>query len=301
MKNTSHNNKNHTHVTTEGSRDHHDVQHDGHHYESVNCTLAIILNVFTIIVCTIAIICAYRKKKRKSFEILLINLLAQNIVYLVTVIISCYSWPQFVMELLVAIHILSSFLQTGDLFLLTVQRLLIVRFPIKANIWITKERTKRLVIGEYLVMFILFGAFILLQFGNNPPLVINSNFTIRILRALFGGIVLILNILLVLNVLGVQESLEQQCNIKRKNRNRKTVILLSVMCLSYAISQYLPAIGNLVKDDETVKFIYQYFLWVDALGNGLSYLFLQTKFLSIIEKRICYYGKRVNSESGSEP
>lgn len=292
-----------THEVSSNHQHHHqnghqsDHSNDYHnHFEIEYCNLFLIPSVFTIVVCTMAVVCVCRARKRKSFEILMINLLVQNVAYLVTVLISCHSWPEIVLKVLVAVHILSCFLQTGNLFILTIQRILLVCFPIKANIWITKKRTNLIIVGEYIAMLILVATLTLFSFLN-PSVIAESDFAMYILSCVIGGILIILNISVVIKVMTIEELMNTQCTIKRKKRNRKTAMLLTVMCLSYVISHYIPTIGHLIKNDEIIAFIYQYFLWVDALGNALSYILLQTKLLPSIKKILCTCAKGVVSDS----
>lgn len=254
-----------------------------------------IIVAMVIILCIVALVNLFKRKQFKSFEILMINLFLQNIGFMSTLII-VYVHGIFY-RVVVSIKWYFYFLQLGTLCTLSVQKTIIIYFPLKASIWITKQRTLIIIVGEYVIFSSALVIWIS-QYTKDDhtakkvtikPSAINITSAALVVIMTLGTI--IANILMLFWICKKR----QECGGDsltarlRSRRHRKTTLLLMVISSSYILSYVLPCISfnkSMATSSIFSVDVYLNFLWIDAFVNALSYLLLKTKLGMKITDRI---------------
>lgn len=254
----------------------------------------------TILLCVLALASVCRKRVKKSFEVVMMQLFLQNTVYLATVTVHCIKGNnKALIIVLMSIHIYCDVLQCTTLSLVSLQRAAMVYFPLKANTWFTKRRTQITVAAEY-VAFLVIVAIPWVAVSVSRPSV-RSDFSdlIYLVIIAMGTIMVIANVLITCKITRRQH---QGISKRRVRNNRKTAMLLCLMCLSYILSHLVPAVAITARNDDVFFLMYRYFVWVDAFVNALSYILLKTDLVVEMKQRFFCYKKetvRIIVASGS--
>lgn len=188
-----------------------------------------------IALCTTTLILVCRKKTKKAFDILMINLLAQNIMFLVTF---TYSYVEEGKVLYVVMEIVNKccyHLQLLTFLSLTLQRAAMVYSPIRANVWITRQTTIKAVAIEYTVVCIFRGiAFPVLQRKKKSIMLLVLKWTLSVFY--LSGI-FIVTISLIAIVYKVRQrhkfDLGRQSTSRNKERTTKVLICNHVRCACF--------------------------------------------------------------------
>lgn len=176
-----------------------------------------------IMLCMLALICAWRKRERKSFEILVINLYVENIIFLGTLVYASTDTDNVMLLVLYSINQYFHYLQCGTIVIITLQRLAIVYFPIKSNIVITMKKTRISLFVKYIVTFVLVGMMlILMQVQVEVDLPRISKLFLDITHYTMALIVLMGNLLIMFKIINCRRTSLQSSTHSRNDSRRKT-------------------------------------------------------------------------------
>ena len=194
--------------------------------------------IVIIFICAVALVCVCRKKKRKSFDILMINLFVQNIFFLANLSYTCPFSESFLKHrIILALQYLLYFVQSATLFLLSTQRVLVVYFPLKGKIWITKRCTVIALVVEYLVTLLIMGT-IPLAIKAVTPLTL-SIFVSYLCGLALGISMVTSNFLIICKVMrGLNRSLQRILNTKRRKKPEDFSVILLDVCIIFIIPPY---------------------------------------------------------------
>lgn len=241
------------------------------------------LVVITMLICVVSLMVSCKKKRKKSFQILMVNLFIQNIIFLLSALIIIFRIAYLLPFL---INAYSYFVEMSIICILILQRVMMVCFPIKGNVWITKKRTILALATTYIVI----GA-IVIYHGFN---VRKKNYSIKhphfiILCAVYIVLAIIIILGNIYLIYKIRQKRDDSIQATNRDRNKKkTTLMLFLISFSSMVTYIAPAILTII--GSTGEFIYYIamdvylLLWVDAFVNSVSYLLLQTKIISKLKK-----------------
>ena len=228
----------------------------------------------TIILCGVALLLAYKKKPRKSFEIILMNLFVQNILYLIS--FAYVGIPNKTIQII--FHVINAclyYLQGCTVVIVTIHRLIMLSYPLKANLLINKNRTKIAIAIEYIAVFSTRGSVA-------PALQLTMKLTLSL--RLFGEFIIITLALVIITSnafiiykLMISEKFTRKISTthrrkSNRSRARKAVQLLLCISFSFIIAYVLPIIAGHAGLPKNL--ILSHVLWIDGFINALSYILI---------------------------
>ena len=256
------------------------------------------VTVFAVLLlCLLALVIACNRKNQKSFEILMINLFIQNIVFFGTLIfVYFYILTEFVHKLLVSVHWCCYFLQLGTIFITAIQKAYIVCYPIKAKIWITKKRTIVAVIVEYIVFSIMVSICLYENFHSECLKTLDRKVSVVFIILALVFIIMTLSVIAanvsIIHKLTTQakQTIVSADREKLNKRRRKTALVLCLLFVSYVLSYIAPAfmVFQSVGDKKRVFLmgVFIHLLCSDSFVNALLYLLLNTTIIVKVKKLI---------------
>lgn len=251
----------------------------------------------TIGICILALFFVVRKTPYTSFDILLINLLLLNSVTMTAVAIISQNVEVEVLPFVLQIILICTYhWQSVILLVISAQRTVMVFYPIRAQIWITKRKTITLLVVMYVFVVILVAVFICVRLLLKEELIAH-----KLLFA--GGIVITIEIvvMVVLNIGILYKVVKRSKNLETNStqttatlkKNKNTIRLLVSMAFS-AVVVYLALVIKIFIGYEV---IYTRVVWIDPYTNAMAYLMLKTNLFGKIKNTICCCcSKKKNTE-----
>ena len=243
--------------------------------------ITISLSSLTSVLNTIALIFLRRRKPRRSFDIVLMNIVFINVIYslneLSTSLAHVFTPPGMIyrnFQLYFWLNIKSYIIIVtlcSFIVLVAVQRVIVTAFPLKSKLYVGKKKTKRICLIIYAFALAVFATLTILNFANS----INFEYTTSALMCMLdaGGVFIILCYTLIAFILkkSNQQKILQTSNIERSKRLRKTIVIAFIVSLSFCIS-YFPAATLLITNGPqwTPAFeVVLYFVWIDSMINPI--------------------------------
>lgn len=253
-----------------------------------------------ILLCGIALVCVWKKKNRKSFEILMIHLFIQNIFFLLTLTYGCTDGKIFL--ILSILNKCFFVTQSSTISIINLQRLMLVRFPIKGSLWITKKRTIVALCAAYAFWFLSRAILPALENKGRYSDVVKILITYLFISAYYGTAIVIVvsTVLIIVIVCRRQRGYLKDSRPCKSNKSR-TINLLVLMSVSYIISYIAPFFT--FDNDKSAAGIYTHMLWVDSFVNSVSYIWLKTSVSFHLKKWIysnCHKNSPGNTETYNE-
>ena len=162
----------------------------------INISLAALTSVLN----TIAFIFVWRRKPRKSFDILLMNIVFINVIYslneLSTSLVHIFTPPGMIIQnikLYFWLNIKSYMIIVtlcSFIIFVAVQRVIVTAFPLKSKVYVRKKNTKRICLIIYALALAVFATLTTLNFAID----INFELTTVVLMCMVdaGGVLIIL-------------------------------------------------------------------------------------------------------------
>ena len=246
-------------------------------FTKINISLAALTSVLN----TIAFIFVRKRKPRKSFDILLMNIVFINVIYslneLSTSLAHLFTPPGMIFrnfKLYFWLNIKSYMIIVtlcSFIVLVAVQRVIVTAFPLKSKVYAGKKNTKRICLITCAFASAIFATLTTLNFAIS----INVELTTAVLMCIVdaGGVFIILCYTLIAFILkksGQQKTLRTS-NVERSKILRKTIVVAFIVSLSFCIS-YDPVATLLITNgpEWTPAFeVVLYFVWIDSMINPI--------------------------------
>lgn len=244
--------------------------------------------LLVILLSLLALVCVYKKKQRKSFEVLMIHLFIQNFTFLTAALIALVNHEKYTIYVIsFQIFQLCYFLECTTVLLITLQRLVMVYFPINATIWITKKRTNYIIIFKYLLISIVASIPTYIKFYSktaNANLKKNLTTFLHVLPYLMATVTMFSNILIIHKIRKSASKSSQlgAAEERRRKNNKRAAILLLMISTSFIISYIIPLPGSHERSSDSRI----HALWVDSFVNSISYFVIATNFTKSIRKKL---------------
>lgn len=246
-------------------------------FTKINISLAALTSVLN----TIAFIFVRKRKPRKSFDILLMNIVFINLIYslneLSTSLAHLFTPPGMIFrnfKLYFWLNIKSYMIIVtlcSFIVLVAVQRVIVTAFPLKSKVYAGKKNTKRICLITYAFASAVFATLTTLNFAIS----INVELTTAVLMCIVdaGGVFIILCYTLIAFILkkSSQQKTLRTSNVERSKILRKTIVVAFIVSLSFCIS-YDPVATLLITNgpEWTPAFeVVLYFVWIDSMINPI--------------------------------
>ena len=243
----------------------------------MNISLAALTSVLN----TIAFIFVWKRKPRKSFDILLMNIVFINVIYslneLSTSLAHLFTPPGMIFrnfKLYFWLNIKSYMIIVtlcSFIVLVAVQRVTVTAFPLKSKVYVGKKNTKRICLIIYAFVSAVFATLTTLNFAIS----INVELTTAVLMCNVdaGGVFIILCYTLIAFILkkSSQQKTLRTSNVERSKILRKTIVVAFIVSLSFCISYDPVATLLIINGPEwTPAFeVVLYFVWIDSMINPI--------------------------------
>ena len=246
-------------------------------FTKINISLAALTSVLN----TIAFIFVRKRKPRKSFDILLMNIVFINVIYssneLSTSLAHLFTPPGMIFrnfKLYFWLNIKSYMIIVtlcSFIVLVAVQRVIVTAFPLKSKVYAGKKNTKRICLITCAFASAVFATLTTLNFAIS----INVELTTAVLMCIVdaGGVFIILCYTLIAFILkkSSQQKTLRTSNVERSKILRKTIVVAFIVSLSFCIS-YDPVTTLLITNgpEWTPAFeVVLYFVWIDSMINPI--------------------------------
>ena len=226
-----------------------------------------------------------KKKPFTSFEILISNLLFLNLVHLLSVVPAFAfnfkeNLPAFIIDV---IGLCAYHLQCTVMVFVAVQRALMVMFPLKANLWLTKKKTSITVVCTYVIVICL-AAICNVISTTLAEEQYYSNFLLA------GKIVSIHEMIIIVasNILIICKMKQRRLNSDVRAAGKitnKTELLVLAMTLSSVVTYLVPIIVKF--SGVRYRDVYFYTMTIDPITNAVVYILLKTSLFSSMKKTCC--------------
>ena len=246
-------------------------------FTKINISLAALTSVLN----TIAFIFVRKRKPRKSFDILLMNIVFINVIYslneLSTSLAHLFTPPGMIFrnfKLYFWLNIKSYMIIVtlcSFIVLVAVQRVIVTAFPLKSKVYAGKKNTKRICLITYAFASAVFATLTTLNFAIS----INVELTTAVLMCNVdaGGVFIILCYTLIAFILkkSSQQKTLRTSNVERSKILRKTIVVAFIVSLSFCISYDPVATLLIINGPEwTPAFeVVLYFVWIDSMINPI--------------------------------
>ena len=246
-------------------------------FTKINISLAALTSVLN----TIAFIFVRKRKPRKSFDILLMNIVFINVIYslneLSTSLAHLFTPPGMIFrnfKLYFWLNIKSYMIIVtlcSFIVLVAVQRVIVTAFPLKSKVYAGKKNTKRICLITCAFASAIFATLTTLNFAIS----INVELTTAVLMCIVdaGGVFIILCYTLIAFIFkkSSQQKTLRTSNVERSKILRKTIVVAFIVSLSFCIS-YDPVATLLITNgpEWTPAFeVVLYFVWIDSMINPI--------------------------------
>ena len=246
-------------------------------FTKINISLAALTSVLN----TIAFIFVRKRKPRKSFDILLMNIVFINVIYslneLSTSLAHLFTPPGMIFrnfKLYFWLNIKSYMIIVtlcSFIVLVAVQRVIVTAFPLKSKVYAGKKNTKRICLITYTFTSAVFATLTTLNFAIS----INVELTTAVLMCIVdaGGVFIILCYTLIAFIFkkSSQQKTLRTSNVERSKILRKTIVVAFIVSLSFCIS-YDPVATLFITNgpEWTPAFeVVLYFVWIDSMINPI--------------------------------